>query len=180
MRNMNLFGNLKPNKKQSPIPAGGIYYRKVTSKKLGQYESKYEPSTEYFPAKVQAGDVFVYKGYEYRYNEYYTPEFYDDWALNEEQGGWGVRVLDDTRTEYDEILEAVNREPIVCLRSTFDGCRNLTRAPEIPSSVRDVEYTFHNCPALAVAPKLPDNIKGWGTFLGCTKLMQGLDKPIEI
>ena len=54
--------------------------------------------------------------------------------------------------------------------STFDGCSSLKQAPKIPSSVRDMGYTFC-CTSLKQAPKIPSGVKYMnGTFERCRAL----------
>ena len=55
----------------------------------------------------------------------------------------------------------------------YNECYNLTTAPAIPSSVKEMAYTFCNCSALTNAPDLTEctsltNMNS--TFLGCTSL----------
>ncbi len=67
------------------------------------------------------------------------------------------------------------------LDGTFCYCSLLTTPPIIPDSVMSMEDTFSYCEALTVAPTLPSNLKvlAW-TFDGCTALQQAPTIPTGV
>lgn len=67
---------------------------------------------------------------------------------NESINGWGVRVIDNSKVTYGEILESINGADITALKSTFHYCSNLTTAPAIPSTVTSLEGAFYGCRSL--------------------------------
>ena len=166
------------------IPTGGVYYIGVTGVMPGDYSGATEVLTGngtdvQFPAKVKAGDVYVYNGYEYRYNMRFNTldENYNDpydidikWLLAN-INGWGVRALDMSRSSYPEMLTSVNGKPIKSLSGAFVYCANLTTAPSIPSTVTDVFGIFGVCTKLVSAPAIPSGVKDMDyAFWGCTAL----------
>ncbi len=131
---------------QGIVPEGGTYYVGVTSTTTGDYTGTTATYTagQSMPEIVSNGDVFVYGDYEYRYNYYYNSS---KW-YGKNSNGWGVRVLDTTKTEYGAILENINGQPIKSLSHTFALCTSLTTAPLIPNSVVDLYRTFIQCTLL--------------------------------
>ncbi len=110
---------------------------------------------------LQNGDIFTDTDYKYTYST----------------SGWGVAVLDTTKTEYGAILESINGQPITSLQGTFFNCTSLETAPAIPSSVTMMQYTFLNCNSLETAPAIPSSVTNMiGTFEYC----QSLTGDIEI
>ena len=128
------------------IPEGAIYYVQATreygSTKLKEYVSPVATYTEGqpFPQTVKDGDVYIYEGYEYRYNtEYYAPM--DEWQLNE-NNGWTVRVIDSTKTNYPKLLTTINNKNLVSMQHAFTFCDKMETAPAIPNSVNNLYATF--------------------------------------
>lgn len=68
--------------------------------------------------------------------------------------GWRVSVLDTTKTSYGPIENEIGGMPIVSLSHTFEGCKNLTTAPEIPNGVTNMFGTFSRCTSLTDASKI--------------------------
>lgn len=71
-----------------------------------------------------------------------------------------------------------------CYMSMFDGCTNLTTAPELPAiTLTDLCYIhmFHGCISLTKAPDLPATMLGRACyqdmFGGCTNLTKAPDLP---
>lgn len=185
------------------IPEGGTYYVKLTSTSLGDYKGAVATynSGEQLPCGYTIGDkdVFVYGDYEYRCNKYYNgsewvsdPQYRSDPLLR----GWGVRVLDSTKTSYGEIIDNINgasvtninytfykcefltvaptiHSNITKMSSTFKGCTALTTPPDMSnaSSVLDMQDAFYSCKSLTTAPKIPDTVRFLNrTFMRCTSL----------
>ncbi len=165
------------------IPAGGIYYVGVTTNKTGDYTGATATYTEgeQFPT-ISDGDIYVYGDYEYRYNwvniygNWYNMKTDSDVQSVVNQGlaeyGWSVRVLNDTQTEYGEILLMINNQNIKNLAYTFYDCSNVVIAPEIPETTVCMESTFNACVKLTTAPsKIPENVTNMtGTFAMCWEL----------
>lgn len=153
------------------IPEGGTYYVGVTSNKTGDYTGATAVYTEgqTAPCNMQKKDVYVYGDYEYRYKSAYSDTSGGAWSDGSTKS-WGVRVLDDSKTEYGPILESINNMPTnVCF--AFMNCTNLKTAPAIPSGITNMSNTFAGCTSLTTAPTIPSNVTNMlGTFAGCTSL----------
>ena len=126
---------------------------------------------------VEDGDIVKYEDYEYRYNSYYyirdDGETYNEyWQINSSQNGWGVKVINQSKSEYSEIGGLIFDKPVVRLSRTFEDCINLIDSPQIPTSVTNMEYTFYGCTVLVTAPTIPDSVTdmSW-IFSGCTALV---------
>ncbi len=169
---------------QGVVPEGGTYYVGIPSKcdettmcdawYLGDYTGATATYTagQTMPT-ISDGDVFVYGDYEYRYNICYS---YICFESNPSQNGWGVKVLDDTKTEYGAILENINGQPITNINWTFSMCTALTTAPAIPSSVTDMWSTFDRCTNLTTAPVIPSSVTDMQeTFRDCTSLTGNIE-----
>lgn len=170
------WGNkLDPLNPSGIIPTNAVYYVGVTGTTVGDYSGATATYTEgeRFP-KPQNGDVYVYGDYEYRYNMriMVNDEIGDiTWGTQTNFNGWGVRVLDKTKTDYEDILQTVNSKPIVMLVATFKGCRNLTKSPKLPDSTIWAQHCFYYCFSLEVAPKLPKSSEKINyMFAGCCNL----------
>ena len=164
---------------ENRVPEGGTYYVGITSKIPGDYSSATATymAGQAFPDTVNNGDVFVYGDYEYRYNMHCTT----NWYLSAEQNGWGVGILDDSKTQYGEIISIINDKPITSMYSTFMGCTSLTVAPEIPNNVTNMGQTFLNCKKLTTAPAIPNSVTNmWNTFMGCTSLKTAPKIPSNV
>lgn len=166
--------------KVNKIPDGGIYYVGVTSTSTGNYTGSTATYTagEEFPESVAVGDVYKYGDYEYRYGRRYNS--FGGWLNSSEEctDGWGVRVLDNTKTSYGEILTTINDANVESLRYTFGGCVNLldNDLPNIPSTVVEADYAFQSCKSLVNLSSytIPGTVKRV-TFLfqNCTALEYG-------
>jgi hypothetical protein len=68
--------------------------------------------------------VFVLGDYEYRYNAYCTVSSdVASWTRNIYQEGWGVRVLNDSKISYGEILGSIANKPIANMYCAFYNCK---------------------------------------------------------
>ena len=175
------------------IPENGTYYKNSTYPHVGQYPlaTIYNSGTE-FP-QLETGDIYVYNGYEYRYNMEYGIE--ERWIINEELNGWGVKVLDTTKDKYDAILTSINDKNIVSvdytfqfcenllispilpnkvisMNSTFVGCTSLTEPPVIPNGVIDLSNAFESCASLTVAPTIPNSVKAMSLTFASTSIIE--------
>ena len=66
------------------------------------------------------------------------------------------------------------------IRGWFYDLSRLKKAPQIPSSVRDMGYTFC-CTSLKQAPKIPSGVKSmFRTFKGCKSLKQAPQIPAGV
>ena len=112
-------------------------------------------SGEVFPETVLEGDIYTYGDYEYRYNQVWTIKT-NEWvnlSVPAEEGkifvdGWGVRVLDDTKVAYNDILEAINNGYVTNMCATFMFCTELTTVPAIPPKIRSMFYAFAGCSSI--------------------------------
>lgn len=174
------------------IPVGGTYYVGVTTTVTGSYPDATETligdgSTVYFPETVQDDDIYVYGDYEYRYNKYAD---LSTWRQDLQQGGWGVDVLDNTKTTYGLILESVNGEVVNAVDCTFYSCGLLESFPDdfvIPSGAESAFYMFSNCHKLKSLPEgftIPNGVKNVNKFFeNCgklTKLPDGFAIPDSV
>lgn len=168
------------------IPEGGTYYVGVTTYVAGDYSgatATYKAGDE-FPSSINTGDIFVYGDYEYRYNKYIQQ---GSWSTYSSMNGWGVRVLDKTKTKYGEILDAINGANINNLSGTYRGCANLTDIDNLvfPNNVYSFSDTFFDCTSLTDVSGLvfPENVTGMNsTFFRCTNLksVNGLVIPENV
>lgn len=191
---------------EGTIPEGGIYYVGVTSTTTGDYTGATATyvAGESFPGTATDGDVYIYEDYEYRYN-YCQRHYYDNenklragWGSDSTQKGWGVDILDSTKTSYSNLLNSINGVDVTSIPYTFAACISLSVAPTIPASVTnmyatfsdctslvdasnvvvpsnvtDVDYAFYNCEALTVMPDLSNCtslLKMKWTFGNCVSL----------
>jgi hypothetical protein len=160
---------------KNKIPEGGTYYIGSTSNQTGDYTgaTKVYNAGESLPEdyEPQTGDVFVFGDYEYKYNYYWEFNGNEFWSKQTSQNGWGVRVLDRTKTSYGKILKSITDKPITSIECTFVNCTSLITGPAIPNSSINMSRTFLNCSALTNAPSIPDGITDLqSTFAGCTSL----------
>ncbi len=82
------------------------------------------------------------------------------------------KILNDNQTKkvalkLSEVSELTN------MRGCFSGCKSLTQAPEIPSSVTDMYACFYGCTSLTQAPVIPSSVTNMKKcFLACKSLTQ--------
>ncbi len=120
------------------IPAGATYYSAKTGETLSEGNQ--------YP-EVTSGDIFTYGDYEYRYNMgwHIGPR---DWVSYPNQNGWGVRVIDKTKSSYGAVLSGVNGKVVNTMMHTYFECTSLVTAPIIPDTANDIQYLFGGCTAL--------------------------------
>ena len=107
------------------------------------------------------GEIYMDNDYIYTY---YTETDYT-------YDGWHVQCINNTKTEYSPILTEIKGKPIVDMRETFTGCRDMIKSPTIPSTVKTMTRTYNNCTSLKTYPVIPDTVeKMIYTFEGCTSL----------
>lgn len=127
--------------------------------------------------ELYTGKVYVSGAYEYRYNQAYGVE---EWDTHEEFNGWGVRCTTNVANP-GPILESINGQPIISIQNIFYGCTNLTDAPVIPKTVKDVMSAFSGCTSLTKAPEIPYGVVNMhSTFYGCTALINGPRIPSTV
>ena len=144
------------------IPQGAFYGNLVTSAFYSE-----------MPEVASDGDVYLYGDYFYTYSS----------ALN----GWSVYlatedtgvlnfipnypVVNRDQTSYGSILESINNKSIVCLDNTFNNCRSLVAAPNIPTGVNSSNRAFMLCQSLesVIIPEGVTSISE-GAFQDCIKL----------
>lgn len=118
----------------------------------------------------------------------YEDEYYQ-YAFSNIDQGYGVRVKDDTLTEYGKMLGDVDGIKIVMLNSlatntrigTFQNCKNLIKAPELPEGVTDMFQSFYGCTSLIEAPKIPNSVTDmYATFENCSSLQVAPEIPNKV
>ena len=134
-------------------------------------------------SEPQTGDRYEDGDYIYVYNKYYggTDKFNPDpiWITNDSQNGWSVRVKDDTKSSYGEMLHSINGKPVNTLYRTFENCKALIIAPEIPKSITNMYATFRFCTAMTTAPIIPMEVENIvETFRECNSL-KSYDKSTD-
>lgn len=142
------------------VPEGGTYTMKTAVNGKSVYNAGEALPNHYTPKK---DDTYEDKDYKYTYcvgniNVYVT--------YGTE---WSVKVKDKTKTEYGKILSEIAGKPITYMRDTFDGCKSLTTAPAIPSSVTNMYETFYCCESLTTAPAIPNGVTNMTYTFGCCK-----------
>ena len=116
-----------------------------------------------------------------------------DYRLN--FNGWNAYAKDDTKTEYEEILEEVNGEKVTAMYGTYAGCTNLTGFTEekfaeyqesksnditdmykninikIPNTVTNMVCTFCGASNLIIAPIIPERVENmYQLYMSCENL----------
>lgn len=118
---------------------------------------------EQMPEIVSVGDQLLTADYIYEY-------------LDEDSGygsGWGVVVQDNTKSSYENLLSLINDKPVVYVIGTFYGCTEMTEAPALPDTVKDISMAFWYCSALTAPPAIPSGVTDmFGTFYGCSAMQQ--------
>ena len=139
--------------------------------------------TEIFENSVNGQDrpdFFTYGDYEYGYNKRYSANSHT-WDDMTSQNGWGVRVIDTSKTSYGDILETAYGEPVVNMTNTFYNCTSLTVAPTIPKYVTNINGTFNTCTSLETAPEIPSSVtEMYATFCNCTLLVVAPEIPNSV
>ena len=144
------------SEKGGPVPAGATY-----TTAAGQTYN----AGQAMPEVVANGDKFTMGDYVY---------VYDD-------KGWNIYTAKKSKTEYGVLCGKINGEPVTSMTDTFINCRNLTKAPEIPSSVTVMKETFSNCTSLTKAPEIPSSVTVMeATFSNCTSLTKAPEIPSSV
>ena len=87
--------------------------------------------------------------------------------------GWWVQVVDTDKSSYGQILESICDVPVTSMNYTFWSCDNLVDASNIhiPSGVVEARECFWNCYNLTTAPELVSSLKDISyMFASCTSL----------
>jgi len=169
------------------VHSDGIYKIATYNNETKEYSYTELKAGEKFPETVSNGDIYVYGDYEYRYNQYY--DYYGEyegapepvWKDNTEQNGWGLTVIDRKKASYGKILTSINGQNITSLNKTFRLCSNMTKAPTIPNTVKDMTQAFAYCSKLQEIPTIPNGVKNMTySFQRCTSLIQVTDLPESV
>ncbi|MBQ9143245.1 MAG: leucine-rich repeat protein [Lachnospiraceae bacterium] len=143
--------NVIPEGAVFTIPAEGTYIRKSTNENLTE-------GTQIYASQMEYGDRLFLGDYCYTFAE------------TEAGDGWKVAVTSKTQTEYGE-MQAPFGIAVLSMDSAFAGCENMTKAPEIPNTVRNLESAYIGCTSLVEAPIIPEGITSMvRTFWECTAL----------
>lgn len=164
------------------IPEGGTYYVGATGTTVGDYSGATATYTSgnSFPDTVSDGDVYVYGDYEYRYNRVHLVDTWYETSndtvrliCGDLPVSWSVRVLDDSKTSYGEIISAINGNTVSNLVATFYNCTSLKSAPALPCFTEYALSTFQGCTSLTDVSDLaiPNTVVHMGSaFKDCTSL----------
>ena len=95
-----------------------------------------------------------------------------NFTLNENGTGWSVNVNDKNKTEYGPIPQTINGIPVTNLDRTFENCRYMKAAPDIPIYVNSMNGTFSHCVQMETAPQfIPKEVENIDfCFADCNKL----------
>jgi hypothetical protein len=170
-------GNNTQTEHNKKIPKGGVYFVNVKPDNNGIYNpNKYTlydavyTEGETFPTP-QIGDVYLYGDYEYRYNMSFIP---GGWNKYENQNGWGVRVINETKSTYMDPLEKIANKPITSLMFTYAWNSNLTTSPKIPDTVTNLDSTYLCCSSLTGTVEINGNLIEYNEMFNSTS------KPITL
>lgn len=144
------------------VPDGGKYTMKTAIDGKTEYVAG-----EQLPCGYLSQDRDEYTEGDYKYYYYQNT---DGWKVSLNYIGG---TTNKNQTSYGPIRESINNELIRDMKYTFEKCKYLVTAPEIPAGVTSMYGTFKDCTALTTAPKLPENIKVLEyTFSGCKTLTE--------
>lgn len=75
--------------------------------------------------------------------------------------GWWVQVVDTDKSSYGQILESICDVPVTSMNYTFFECYYLIDASSIhiPSGVVEAKSCFYGCDNLTTAPELVSSLK---------------------
>ena len=138
----------------------------VTSSTQGVVFTKSDGTTVGDINNIETGDIVIYGDYEYHYNQSYnTNPIYSSWTSNDELDGWGVKVIDRTKTEYGELCGTIFGKKVKNIDFLFGGGsgnqanEDIVKSPRIPNSVESMASTFQYCSSLTTIDKIPSNVK---------------------
>ena len=181
----------------------------ITSKTENVQFIKADGITQGDPNNIETGDIVKYGDYEYHYNQKYYTHMNTGWSTDETMDGWGVALLDRSKSQYGELCGTIfNKElknidflfgagvvtgtsiitapqipnGVTSMGSTFQKCTNLTTAPIIPSSVKNMSYTFAECKMLTGIIEINANPTEFSRcFMGTSKtiMLQGKSEVLE-
>lgn len=166
-------GTMVPSEEAPPVAQGTVPkgYRYILADGTQLQEGEPMPP-------VQAGDELVTEGYTYKYDHACSEggQMYHSFL-----GGWGLRVDDRSQGTYPALYSTINGAPLVDMTYAFAQCADMTKAPQIPDTVRNMDGCFAGCSALETAPRLPDGVVNveW-MFAGCTALVEAPQIPAGI
>lgn len=134
-----------------------------------------------FPETCTRGDKVSYGDYNYGYECIYVKGVEGDevaaesdyWmtldesfdtgdsgvTLEDIMGCWTPAVKDRSQEHYMPIARSINGKEIRNLFCTFQNCKNMKTAPEIPSTVTSISMAFYRCSRLEAAPVIPKSVK---------------------
>ena len=183
-----------------PIPAGATYTTNLVYTEDEEFGDTTIDSSnaivyregDCFPTPT-LGDIYNFGDYSYGY-QVSPGGWFSDWSLSSRIDGWCAKVNDTTKTSYETPLSHINFVPLTAIESTYHNCSNLIHAPEIPSTVTnmngaytyctklqtapvihngitDTSFAFYDCENLKVAPVVPETVTEiWAMFSGASQL----------
>lgn len=158
--------NVSTRKVGAPVIPEGGQYTKADGTVLSPGDEFPMPAT---------GDKYRFGDYEYAYNQSSALGNLT-WVTREEQNGWGVDTISNSKTTYEPILTNIGGTPITSLKDTFWQCSNLQTAPAIPETTTNMHETFGLCSSLTTASAVPANVTDFeAAYYGCSSLQQAPD-----
>ena len=139
------------------IPDGAVYTLSDGTKRYGGEE---------FPA-IQYGDVYQYKGYEYRYRNLYGGS-----PVSDRSRGRNITAIDKTLSSYKQITNHIGYKDVLYMQDTFKDCTNLVYSPSIPNTIELLDFAYYNCTSLIDMPSIPSSVMSMrSTFSSCLSLI---------
>ena len=137
---------------------------------------KWEPTfNDYSNSYILKGDHYGGTSYEGEVIEGRIEGFIPEYVYNKEQGKF-LKITDISYLFYGntELMYAPEiPSSVTNMERTFKECTSLTQAPEIPSNVTNMYETFSGCTSLIQASEILSNVTDMSyTFSGCTSLTQ--------
>ena len=104
----------------------------------------------------------------------YTAGFLESDIWSDEIGieGWGVRVLNETKSSYQPIISTINNKPVTIMQCTYANCQNVNKISTMPESIIDMGAAFGNC-SIQYAPAVPVSVTHMSdAFANCVNLKE--------
>ena len=169
------------------IPTGAVYTVRGLTSSPG--EQLVGDGVNVFPDAPQKYDLYQEGNYVYGYCVGEFPvgggkvDFGTDWnvvSITTFMVRFQGLSADDAPQlqDYGKIRSAIAGKPITNMAGAFEGCTDLTTAPNIPGSVTNMTGTFYECTSLAAAPTIPNGVTNMmNAFRGCTSLVSAPTIP---
>lgn len=132
------------------------------------YYDKYESllQGQPFPEAPNRGDIYTTVTFIYTYQQKIGEDEYTT--------GWNVvaKGNDQYTNDYSEpILESICGQPVTSMVGCFEGRRAKMDPIVIPEHITDISCMYNNCVRLTKAPDIPSTVKKMDyAFAGCKRL----------